>query len=80
MEKKISAWEEYKQKKETQKSLPWHILNKNKKIEENLAENRFNICKECPEFIKITSQCKKCGCFMNIKTKLEAAKCPINKW
>jgi hypothetical protein len=30
--------------------------------------------------IKLTSQCKKCGCFMEAKTKLPNAECPIGKW
>ena len=28
----------------------------------------------------ITQQCKKCGCFMKIKTKLKNATCPLQKW
>jgi len=27
-----------------------------------------------------TKNCKQCGCFMTIKTKYEAAKCPLGKW
>jgi hypothetical protein len=47
---------------------------------DELATSRMSICQGCPELIKLTSQCKKCGCIMSIKTKLEAAKCPIGKW
>jgi hypothetical protein len=47
---------------------------------EAVAEERYNICKMCPELLKLTKQCKKCGCFMAAKTKLSAATCPIGKW
>ena len=48
--------------------------------EQSLADQRFSICKACPEFIKLSSQCKKCGCFMAVKTKMQAATCPLEKW
>lgn len=43
-------------------------------------ETRMAICRACPELWKHTEQCKKCGCFMNAKARLENAKCPIGKW
>ena len=42
-------------------------------------EKRWDICKKCPE-LKPSNRCKKCGCFMKVKTKLNLASCPINKW
>jgi broad specificity polyphosphatase/5'/3'-nucleotidase SurE len=60
---------------------PWDLLNPNvPRSTEFLAEERFKICLSCPELINFTKQCKKCGCFMAAKTKLEAATCPIGKW
>lgn len=60
---------------------PWDLLNPNSQfVVPEIAEKRYSICKECPEFIKTTKQCKKCGCFMKFKTKLQAAECPIFKW
>jgi hypothetical protein len=47
---------------------------------EEKANERFEICKSCPELIKLTKQCKNCGCFMALKTKLEKATCPLGKW
>ena len=47
---------------------------------EAVVQQRFSICNECENFIKLTSQCKKCGCFMKYKTKMKTAECPINKW
>lgn len=60
---------------------PWDVFNKNLgKVENEVADQRFSICKECPEFVSMTSQCKKCGCLMYAKTKLPNASCPIGKW
>lgn len=73
-----SAWQRYKEKNGV---TPLDLLNpKTKSADAILAEERFNICLSCPELISLTTQCKKCGCFMKAKTKLEAAKCPIGKW
>lgn len=73
-----SKWQEYKEKNGV---TPLDMLNPmTKYVEEDVAQERLSICKSCPELIKLTAQCKKCGCFMNIKTKFEAAKCPIGKW
>ena len=60
---------------------PWDILNPSKHhTTDEEADKRYNICKECPEFISATKQCKKCGCFMAIKVKFEEAFCPVGKW
>jgi len=73
-----SAWQKYKEKNGV---TPLDLLNpKTKHAAKTLAEQRLDICKQCPELISLTTQCKKCGCFMSAKTKLEAAKCPLGKW
>ena len=60
---------------------PWDLLNPNKeRSSEDLAKNRLDICRSCEHFIKLSNQCKKCGCFMNLKSKLKDATCPIGKW
>lgn len=60
---------------------PWDLFNKNiGRVETEIAEKRFAICKECPAYVKLTHQCKECGCVMNAKTKLPNASCPLNKW
>ena len=46
----------------------------------DLSEYRLKICQACEFFKKNGSRCKKCGCFMKIKTTLEMAKCPVGKW
>ena len=63
------------------KARPWDLFNKNiEKVSKEIHEKRMSICKSCEHFISATTQCKKCGCFMNLKTKLPHADCPINKW
>jgi len=43
-------------------------------------EERNNICVTCEEFTKENRKCKVCGCYMDLKIPLIAAKCPIKKW
>ena len=60
---------------------PWDFLNPNTAyVTEEVAEERLTICKACSELIQSSTICKKCGCFMNLKVKLERAACPLKKW
>lgn len=73
-----SRWEQYKEKNGV---TPLDFLNPmTKPAEEIVSNKRLDICLSCPELIQKVNQCKRCGCFMNIKTKLDAAKCPLGKW
>lgn len=75
----MSKWSEWK--KNVGDTRPWHLLDPDRLIDdENIINQRFEICKACPELISTTHQCKKCGCFMNLKTKLVSAECPLGKW
>ena len=73
-----SAWQEYKKK--LGDSRPWHLLNSNNYVEDEIASSRYEICKLCPELIDLTKQCKQCGCIMPAKVKLLASTCPLGKW
>jgi hypothetical protein len=74
-----TPWERYKDKLGT--TRPWDLLNPNApKADESTQEHRMSICKECPELINLTKQCKQCGCVMTAKVKLLVAECPLNKW
>ena len=48
--------------------------------EQELMEARLSVCQQCPFFLKGSQRCKKCGCFMKLKTTLKQAKCPIGHW
>jgi hypothetical protein len=75
----MSKWSEWKEA--LGETRPWDLLDPNKHVEdENLGKERLDICKSCPELIKLTGNCKKCGCFMIAKTKLQGAMCPLGKW
>jgi predicted Zn-ribbon and HTH transcriptional regulator len=73
-----SRWQQYKEKNGVTILDALNPMTKN--APKDVYDARMEICLSCPELIKLTSQCKKCGCFMNLKTKIEAAKCPIGKW
>ena len=74
-----TAWQKYKEA--LGDARPWDILNPNTEyVDSIVADSRLNICKACPELIELTKQCKKCGCFMSLKTKLSNAICPMGKW
>jgi hypothetical protein len=87
------TWEQYKADPEAFKQSlldnaavkrevrPWDFLNpKTEYADEKLSKDRLSICYTCPQLIKTTKQCKKCGCFMHLKTKLAEATCPLGKW
>jgi len=74
-----SAWENWK--KAQGDSKPWHLLDPDARINDQaIIEKRYNICKGCEHFIKLTTQCTQCGCIMKAKTTLKHAECPVGKW
>ena len=74
-----SLWEKYKDN--LGETRPWDLLDPSvERVTDNVAEERYSICLGCPELLKLTKQCKKCGCFMSVKTRLKNASCPIGKW
>ena len=85
--KKLTFWrakyeaDEYAEKNEKfdLRAIPSRI----KKVvlhDSAIIDKRFSICQGCDHFIKATSQCKKCGCFMKVKTRISTARCPVGKW
>ena len=77
-EENLSPYQKWKQS--LGDSRPWHLLAEDAKVSDEIQKERFDICQSCPVLIKATSQCKKCGCFMKLKTTLKMAACPIGKW
>jgi hypothetical protein len=66
---------------EVRKVKPWDMFNKNmERALPQIAEMRLKICGECPRYVKLTHQCRECGCIMNAKVKLKDATCPISMW
>jgi hypothetical protein len=56
------------------------LENNNIFVDKEMQNYRYNICKSCDKFINLTKQCKECGCFMTLKTRLKLTSCPIGKW
>jgi hypothetical protein len=50
------------------------------KVDPAIQKERIKICAACPELIKKTGQCGKCGCIVNMKTQYADESCPIDKW
>ena len=73
--------DEYAEKNEKidLRSLPSRIKNI-MLHDQDIIDKRLSICHDCEHFVSATSQCKKCGCFMKVKTKIATAKCPVGKW
>jgi hypothetical protein len=44
------------------------------------AKERLEICNSCEHLDKTMVTCKKCGCFMKLKTLFPDSKCPEEKW
>jgi len=47
---------------------------------EEEQKRRMDICKQCEFFAKEDVRCRQCGCFLEQKTSLTSAKCPLNRW
>ena len=57
------------------------LFNPNQpRSDEDLIKYRLEICNSCEWFNKRMLKCKRCGCFMKLKSTLKQAKCPEGKW
>lgn len=52
----------------------------NIKVSKEIQAERIEICNSCEHLYTPTRNCKKCGCFMDVKSWLAPASCPIGKW
>jgi hypothetical protein len=79
-----TPWHEWKKKNSARQATgevsPLDFLNPDTDYSSNeLAENRWKTCKECPHLM-VTAQCAKCMCLMPAKVRLKNATCPEGKW
>jgi uncharacterized paraquat-inducible protein A len=57
------------------------LFNPNQpRSEQEEIEARLAICQTCKYFKPHQRRCQKCGCFMDLKTRLHNASCPMGKW
>lgn len=45
---------------------------------DDVIKKRMDICSKCDR--KSGVRCRECGCYINLKTAVQVAKCPIGKW
>jgi hypothetical protein len=64
---------------EQKPTRPWDLLTK-ERVSDELANERFSICKNCPRLRKKINVCKECHCFMPEKVKLALSFCPLGNW
>jgi len=41
---------------------------------------RLDVCSVCPHLVKLTRQCGKCGCFIDMKSRYRYSQCDIGSW
>ena len=71
------------------RSLKAFIKGEQVIVSQEIAEQRWEICKQCPylkydetnpDTNKKDGRCTECGCFMNVKVHYATAECPVEKW
>lgn len=72
---RMSTTEKIVSFKETMKDFKNDKFEQSNDIEK---DRRIEICKTCENYNNGT--CKLCGCNMNLKSRINAAHCPIGKW
>ena len=48
-------------------------------VSDEERERRMSLCRTCPHFQEITSQCGICGCFLEAKTRLIGFHCALDE-
>lgn len=49
-------------------------------VSEEELQRRYSICEKCDLFDADKKRCRKCGCWMDMKSKLASMECEIGKW
>jgi hypothetical protein len=49
-------------------------------VDQDVEQRRYTICQQCEHFVHAVKFCNVCKCFMPVKVKLEAVRCPVGKW
>ena len=57
-----------------------HAATTGKVISKERYEERMKICRGCEFFDDKITLCRACGCYLNLKAWLVAAKCAQMKW
>lgn len=62
------------------KSAGAHVVNGMKHANDEVQQERIDICSDCPFISQDRGRCTKCGCILSVKIKWESSSCPIGKW
>ena len=57
-----------------------HLLKSVFKKRFKVSEERLTFCRQCDRFNATTSRCNECGCYMEYRTLLPFAYCPLGLW
>ena len=49
-------------------------------VSKEVYKDRMAICKKCVYYFKPSGQCKRCLCFMKIKSRIASQSCPQKYW
>ena len=49
-------------------------------VNKEIYKARLEVCRGCDKYIKVTGNCKVCGCFMRVKASIGIMSCPLEKW
>lgn len=50
------------------------------RLDQEARDKRMETCVKCKHFIESSKRCSECGCFMEAKTWIAGATCPIGSW
>lgn len=65
---------------EARNVTPLDLLSSKNYTTKEIRDHRYGTCASCEHIFKPTHTCKKCGCFMALKTWITDATCPIGAW
>jgi hypothetical protein len=60
------------------RTLKEHVKNKGKLVDNEEYDRRMSACRQCKRFQG--KRCLECGCYMETKAYMEAARCELKKW
>lgn len=61
-------------------AIPLDLLDAKRYVSKEIRNARLDVCKGCERLFRPTGTCKECGCFMGLKTWIDRAACPLDKW
>jgi hypothetical protein len=56
------------------------VRGKETLADEDLVQQRMNVCNNCPYVSDTKTYCTECGCILTFKTKFKNSSCPKKYW